>query len=78
MRAGDFWNDQDAASKVSAEYSRVKRRLEDFAELEGTFADLESTEELLREEAGGDAVDDELLQELVSGVAKLEADLQRG
>ncbi len=78
MRAGDFWDDQDAASKVSAQYSRVKRRLEDFAELEGRFADLESTEELLREEAVGDAVDDELLRELVSGVAKLDADLQRG
>ena len=78
MRAGDFWDDQDAASKVSAQYSRVKRRLEDFAVLEGRFGDLESTEELLREEAGGDAVDDELLEELVLGVAELEADLQRG
>ncbi|MCX6364774.1 MAG: PCRF domain-containing protein, partial [Actinobacteria bacterium] len=78
MRAGDFWDDQAAASRVSAEYSRVKRRLEDLAELEGRFADLESTEELLREELGGDAVDDELLQELVSGVAGLEADLHRG
>ena len=78
MRAGDFWDDQDAASKVSAEYSRVKRRLEEFAVLEGRFADLESTEELLREEMGGDAVDDELLEELVHGVAELEADLQRG
>ncbi|MEI6450035.1 MAG: peptide chain release factor 2 [Actinomycetes bacterium] len=78
MRAGDFWDDQEAASRVSAQYSRVKRRLEDFAALEGRFGDLESTEELLREEAGGDAVDDELLQELVSGVAALEADLQRG
>ncbi|MCX6371474.1 MAG: peptide chain release factor 2 [Actinobacteria bacterium] len=78
MRAGDFWDDQEAASRVSAQYSRVKRRLEDFAELEGRFGDLESTEELLREEADGDAVDDELLQELVNGVAELEADLQRG
>src|SRR5665811_2322823 len=69
MRAGDFWDDQDAASKVSAEYSRVKRRLEEFVVLEGRFADLESTAELLREEMGGDAVDDELLQELVHGVA---------
>ena len=33
MRAGDFWDDQAAASRVSAEYSRVKRRLEDLAEL---------------------------------------------
>jgi len=78
MRAGDFWDDQTAASKVSAEYSRIKRRLEEFAAVEARYADLESTEELLREELSGDTVDDELLQELVSGVDALEADLQRG
>ena len=78
MRASDFWDDQAAASKVSAEYSRIKRRLEDFEAVETCFADLESTEELLREELSGDSVDDELLQELVSGVDSLEADLQRG
>ncbi len=78
MRAPGFWDDQAEASKVSAEYSRVKRRLEEFAALEGRFADLESTEELLREEMGGDAVDDELLRELVHGVAEMESELQRG
>jgi peptide chain release factor 2 len=78
MRASDFWDDQAAASKVSAEYSRIKRRLEEFEAVEVRFADLESTEELLREELSGDSVDDELLQELVSGVVSLEADLQRG
>ncbi len=78
MRAAGFWDDQDQASRVSAQYSRVKRRLEEFAEIEGRYADLESTEELLREELSGDAVDDELLQELVTGVAALEKDLQRG
>ena len=78
MRASDFWDDQAAASKVSAEYSRIKRRLEEFEAVEARFADLESTEELLREELSGDTVDDELLQELVSGVDALEADLQRG
>ena len=78
MRAPDFWDDQEQASQVSAEYSRVKRRLEDFAELEGRFADLESTEDLLREETAGDAVDDELLKELVDGVTRLEHDLERG
>ena len=46
MRAPDFWDDQEQASQVSAEYSRLKRRLEEFAELEGRFADLETTEEL--------------------------------
>ena len=78
MRASDFWDEQDQASQVSAEYSRIKRRLEEFAELEGRFADLESTEELLREETAGDAVDDELLKELVDGVTRLEHDLERG
>jgi peptide chain release factor 2 len=77
MRASDFWNDQVTASQVSAEYSRVKRRLDELTEIEGRFADLESTEELLREVAAGDAVDDELLEELVSGVGQMEADLQR-
>ena len=78
MRAPGFWDDQETASGVSAEYSRAKRRLEEFGELEGRFADLESTEELLREELSGDSVDDELLEELVSGVTTLETDLQRG
>jgi peptide chain release factor 2 len=80
MRASDFWDDQEQASRVSTQYSRVKRRLEEFTEIEGRFADLESTEELLREEISGgdDAVDGELLRELVNGVAQLEAELRRG
>ena len=51
MRSSDFWDDQVEASKVSAEYSRIKRRLEEFSALEGRFDDLESTEELLREDS---------------------------
>jgi peptide chain release factor 2 len=78
MRSSDFWDDQVEASKVSAEYSRVKRRLEEFSVIESRFDDLESTEELLREDTAGDAVDSELLEELVNGVARLEADLQHG
>ncbi len=78
MRASGFWDDQVGASKVSAEYSRLKRRLEEFGALEARFVDLESTEELLREETAGDEIDDELLEELVSGVAQLEGDLRRG
>jgi peptide chain release factor 2 len=77
MRAAGFWDDQEQASQVSAEYSRLKRRLEEFGVLEGRFADLETTEELVREELAGDAVDDELLQELVTGVAALERELER-
>ena len=78
MRAPGFWDDQEQASSVSAQYSRLKRRLEEFGEIEGRFGDLESTEELLREELSGDSVDDELLRELVTGIAALEQDLRRG
>ncbi len=78
MRAPNFWGDQETASQVSAEYSRIKRRLAELAGLEGRYADLESTEELLREELAGDTVDDELQKELADGVARLEADLERG
>ncbi len=78
MRAADFWNDQEAAQAVSAEYSRHKRRLEDFTALESRFGDLETTEELVREELGADAVDAELLSELSRGVHDLERELERG
>jgi peptide chain release factor 2 len=78
MRASDFWDDQEQATRVSAEYSRAKRRLEDFAALEARYADLETTEELVREELSSGAVDEELLQELVSGAEALETDLQHG
>jgi peptide chain release factor 2 len=78
MQASDFWDDQEAASKTSAEYSRLKRRLDEFEALEGRFADLETTEELVREELAADTVDEDLLHELVSGVDGLERELQHG
>jgi peptide chain release factor 2 len=78
MQASDFWDDQETASQVSAEYSRRKRRLDDFSELEARFADLETTEELVREELGADTVDEDLLGELVHGIAALEHELERG
>ena len=78
MRAPDFWNDAEAAQRTSAEYSRIKRRLEDFTALEARFGDLEATEELAREELAGDEVDDELFGELDRGLAALEHELERG
>jgi peptide chain release factor 2 len=78
MQAPDFWDDQEQASKVSAEYSRLKRRLEEFSVLEGHYADLESTEELLREGVADDSVDDDLLRELVEGLGALERELEHG
>jgi peptide chain release factor 2 len=78
MRAPDFWDDQATASQASAEYSRLKKRLEEFGELESRFGDLETTEELVREELAGDSVDGELLAELETGLRHLERDLERG
>jgi peptide chain release factor 2 len=78
MQASDFWDDQEAASRTSAEYSRLKRRLEEFEALEGRFGDLETTEELVREELSADTVDDDLLHELVAGVDDLEGELRHG
>ena len=78
MQAADFWDDAEAAQSTSAEYSRLKRRLDDFTTLEGGFGDLETTEELIREELAGDEVDDELFVELSRGLATLERELERG
>jgi peptide chain release factor 2 len=77
MRAPGFWDDQAGASRVSAEYARLKRRRDELAALEQRFADLEATEELLREELAGDVVDEELLNELVQGTADLEREIER-
>jgi len=78
MRAPDFWNDADAAQRTSSEYSRLKRRLDDFVALEGQFGDLEATEELAREELGGDEVDEQLFSELERGLTAIEHELERG
>jgi peptide chain release factor 2 len=77
MRAPGFWDDQAQAPVVSSQYSRLKHRLAEFTALEERFGDLQTTEELIREELADDAVDDELLQELVHGVAELERALAR-
>jgi peptide chain release factor 2 len=78
MRVADFWDDAEAAQRTSAQYSRLKRRLDDFAALEGSFGDLETTEELAREELAGDEVDEQLFAELSRGLAALERELERG
>ena len=78
MRAADFWDDAEAAQSTSAQYSRLKRRLDDFASLEERFGDLEATEELIREELAGDEVDEPLFAELARGLTALEGELERG
>jgi peptide chain release factor 2 len=77
MRAPGFWDDQVQAPVISSQYSRLKHRLGEFTALEERFGDLQTTEELVREELAADAVDDELLEELVDGVGELERALER-
>ena len=76
MRAPGFWDDQETATAASAEYAGVKRRLAEFGVLEEQAGDLETTEEMVREELAGDSVDEELLAELQSGIAELERSLE--
>ena len=77
MRAADFWDNAESAQRTSAQYSRLKRRLEEFGTLEAQYGDLEATEELAREELGGDEVDEQLLGELARGLGALERELDR-
>ena len=78
MRAPDFWDDAESAQTTSATYSRLKRRFDDFAALEAGFGDLETTEEMIREELAADEVDEPLFAELGQGVAALERELEHG
>ncbi len=50
MGAPGFWDDQDLAAKVSAEHSRVSRRLETWRGLQGDVDDLETMMELADED----------------------------
>ena len=70
MQAPGFWDDQEKASKLSAEHARASRKLASYRELESEIDDLDALEEM--------AVDDESivdeLEEQRSGVeAKLAA-----
>ncbi len=50
MGAPGFWDDQERAAKVSAEHSRLTRRIEEFRSLEADVDDLEGLAELAAED----------------------------
>jgi len=77
MQAPDFWDDQESATKTSAQYARLKKRLAELEELEGRFGDIETTDELVRESLAEDVVDEDLLRELTEGLGKLARDIER-
>jgi peptide chain release factor 2 len=63
-----FWDDQDRASKVSAEHARASRRLAEYRELEQDVNDLEPLAELAEE-------DQEMASELDEQIASVQARL---
>jgi peptide chain release factor 2 len=65
MSAPGFWDDQEAAAKVSAEHSRAGRRLEEFRALEAEVQDLESLAEMAED-------DDEIAGEIEGQLAPVE------
>ena len=50
MGAAGFWDNQENAAKVSAEHSRMQRKLDGFRTLEAELGDLETMEELAAED----------------------------
>ena len=63
-----FWDDQESAAKVSAQHSRVQRRLDMFRGLEGDVAELADLAELADE-------DEELAAELATQLGAVEGRL---
>ncbi len=63
-----FWDDQEAAARISAAHARAQRRLETFGGLESEVGDLDELAEMAAE-------DDELAAELTTQLASVESRL---
>jgi peptide chain release factor 2 len=72
MQAPGFWDDQERAASVSAEHAAVGRRLQTYRSLEGDLEDLETLEEMARED---DSIAGEL-DELRAGIEARLAELE--
>jgi peptide chain release factor 2 len=64
MRAPDFWDDQNHAQDLSTRYSRLKSKLEHYQRLASQVGDFEALLDMAAEETGGEAVPDELAEEV--------------
>jgi peptide chain release factor 2 len=63
MQAPGFWDDAEAAVKVSAEHAKANRRLQTFTELQSDVDDLDGLVEMAEEEPG---LEQEVQEHLVS------------
>jgi peptide chain release factor 2 len=64
MHTPGFWDDQSNAQEVSTRYSRLRNRLERYEKLASQVDDLEVLLDMASEEAGGEEVPDELVDEV--------------
>jgi peptide chain release factor 2 len=72
MSEPGFWDDQEAAAKVSADHARAGRRLEQFRSLEADVGDLDSLVEMAQDDAEFAAELGEQLESIESRLATLE------
>jgi len=72
MQAPGFWDDQEAAARISAEHASVSRRLESFRGLERDVGDLETLEEMATEDESIAAELEEQLASIEARLAELE------
>ncbi len=72
MGAGDFWDDQERAAKVSAEHARQAQRLAEYRSLSEDVSDLGELAAMAREEERAGTLTDEFTQEITDGLARAE------
>jgi peptide chain release factor 2 len=72
MGAGDFWDDQSRAAKVSAEHARLTGRLDGYNALETEVGDLGELAAMAREEERGGTLTPEFVAEIVDGMQRAE------
>jgi len=72
MGAGDFWDDQTRAAKVSAEHARLTGRLDGYNALETEVGDLGELAAMAREEERGGTLTPEFVAEIVDGMQRAE------
>jgi peptide chain release factor 2 len=72
MQGAGFWDDQERASRISADHKRAHDRLQTFRSLERDVADLEELAELARDDPGIAAELESQLDSIESRLATLE------
>ena len=72
MQAPGFWDDAEAAAKVSSEHARASRRLETFSSLQADVEDLEGLAEMAAEDASIEPEVQEHLASVERRLAELE------